>query len=95
MLLQKFVLNAEKRRIIKGGLTQIYAHILEEDRRVNAQRFEAAFYAKPDLRKVEATAPQTAQGTSPVPVDAAALFEQIKQSPELLAALALLIGAKS
>ena len=26
-------------------LTEIYAHILDEDRKVNAQKFEAAFYS--------------------------------------------------
>lgn len=76
-------------------ITQIYAHILDEDRRVNAQRFEAAFYAKPDLRKVEAPVSANANGAAPTPIDAAALIEQIKQSPELLATLALLIGAKN
>ena len=34
-------------------VTQVYAHILDEDRKVNAQRFEAGFYAKPNLRGVE------------------------------------------
>ena len=33
-------------------ITGIYAHILDEDRKVNAQKFETAFYAKPDLRNV-------------------------------------------
>ena len=33
-------------------ITSIYAHILDEDRKVNAQKFETAFYAKPDLRNV-------------------------------------------
>ena len=33
-------------------ITGTYAHILDEDRKVNAQKFETAFYAKPDLRNV-------------------------------------------
>ena len=32
-------------------ITEIYSHILDEDRKVNAQKFEAAFYKNPDLRK--------------------------------------------
>jgi len=40
-------------------VTQMYAHILDEDRKVNAQRFEAPFYANPDLRNV--CAPDTPQ----------------------------------
>ena len=35
-------------------ITQIYAHILDEDRKIHAQKFEAAFYANPDLRAVRA-----------------------------------------
>ena len=30
-------------------VTEVYAHILDEDRKVNAQRFEAGFYARADL----------------------------------------------
>ena len=37
-------------------ITKVYAHILDEDRKINAQKFESAFYANPDLRKV--TPPQ-------------------------------------
>ena len=33
-------------------ITKIYAHILDEDRKVNAQKFESAFYAVTDLRTV-------------------------------------------
>lgn len=33
-------------------ITKVYAHILNEDREINAQKFENAFYAKPDLRNV-------------------------------------------
>ncbi len=43
-------------------LTQVYAHILDEDRKVNAQKFEDAFYASanPDLRTVRPSAPPAA-----------------------------------
>ena len=67
-------------------ITKIYAHILDEDRKVNAQKFEAAFYSNPDLRSVKA--PQEPQS---VTVDAQELLLQLKQSPELLAALSALI----
>ena len=33
-------------------ITSVYAHILDEDRKINAQKFESAFYANPDLRSV-------------------------------------------
>ena len=29
------------------------AHVLDEDRKMNAQKFERAFYAKPDLREIK------------------------------------------
>ena len=71
-------------------LTQVYAHILDEDRKVNAQKFESAFYSNPDLRSVHA--PTEAK---PVTLDAQALLTQLQQSPELLAALSSLLVQKS
>ena len=67
-------------------ITKIYAHILDEDRKVNAQRFEAAFYSNPDLRSVHAPAEQ-----QNVTVNAQELLNQLRESPELLAALSSLI----
>ena len=34
-------------------VTEVYAHILDEERKINAQKFEVAFYANPDMRRVE------------------------------------------
>lgn len=34
-------------------ITDIYAHILDEDRKINAQKFETAFYSNPDMRSTE------------------------------------------
>ncbi len=67
-------------------ITKIYAHILDEDRKVNAQRFEAAFYSNPDLRRVSAPAEQ-----KNVTVNAQELLNKIRESPKLLAALSTLI----
>ena len=71
-------------------ITDIYAHILDDDRRVNAQKFEDAFYklSNPDLK----TAGQTKQEQPAV--DVAALLEQLQKSPELLSALADLLAKK-
>ena len=33
-------------------ITSVYAHILDEDRKINAQKLESAFYTNPDLRSV-------------------------------------------
>lgn len=70
-------------------ITKVYAHILDEDRKINAQKFESAFYSNPDLKAVTPPAPQ-----QPV-VDLASLIEQLQQSPELASALANLISAKA
>lgn len=68
-------------------ITDVYAHILDEDRKVNAQKFESAFYANPDLRDVRP--PQEKAETT---IDIAALIEQLQANPELAATLAGLIG---
>lgn len=65
-------------------ITKVYAHILDEDRKINAQKFEAAFYSNPDLRNVR---PPEQQNT----IDLPTLIEQVKNSPELVEMLAKLI----
>ncbi|MGI6005696.1 MAG: site-specific integrase, partial [Christensenellales bacterium] len=65
-------------------ITKVYAHILDEDRKLNAQRFEAAFYANPDLRNVKPPEPKNT-------IDLADLIEQLKTSPELAGTLAKLV----
>ena len=70
-------------------ITKVYAHILDEDRKINAQKFESAFYSNPDLRNVKP--PQEAQAT----VDVASLIKQLQESPELAVALANLISSKA
>ncbi len=74
-------------------ITSVYAHILDEDRKVNAMKFESAFYARanPDLRKVQAPAEEKTPVTAPAP-DVAGLVEQLQKSPELALALAALIA---
>jgi integrase len=67
-------------------ITKVYAHILDEDRKVNAQKFEAAFYSNPDLRDVKA--PPSTGGE----VDLSALISQLQESPELAKTLAEVIG---
>lgn len=74
-------------------ITSIYAHILDEDRKVNAQKFETAFYANPDLRGVKP--PEESKQTEPASLDLASLVEQLQRSPELAQALASLISAQT
>ena len=74
-------------------ITSVYAHILDEDRKINAQKFETAFYASanPDLRTVhppkENKAPVTAT------LDLESLVEQLRKSPELANTLAALLAS--
>lgn len=62
-------------------VTEQYAHIMDEDRRHNAQVFEQAFYHTentPDTKEVES------QPAADVPApDVQALIEQLQNSPEL------------
>ena len=74
-------------------ITGIYAHILDEDRKVNAQKFETAFYAKPDLRNVRP--PEESAKSEPATLDLESLVEQLQKSPELASALAALIAAQA
>ena len=69
------------------------AHILDEDRKVNAQKFETAFYAKPDLRNVRP--PEEPAKSEPATLDLESLVEQLQKSPELASALAALIAAQA
>lgn len=64
-------------------ITRIYAHILDEDRKIGAQRFEQQFYANPDLRGIKPPAPETAQPQ----IDLNTLIRQIERSPELAGAI--------
>ncbi|WP_330570835.1 hypothetical protein [Extibacter muris] len=71
-------------------ITKVYAHILDEDRKINAQKFESAFYAKPDMRNV--TPPH--ELPSAQTLDLAALIEQLQKWPELASTLAALISGQ-
>lgn len=84
-------------------ITKIYAHILDDDRKINAQKFEMAFYAKPTLRDVRPSErPEDTINTSfevpepqPPKLDLVELVTQIQNSPETAAAIAaLLAGTK-
>ena len=59
-----------------------YAHILDEDRKVNAQKFEATFYAKNPVNPLKDVKPPEETGT-----DLTNLIAALEQSPELVAML--------
>ena len=72
-------------------VTEVYAHILDEERKINAQRFEVAFYANPDMRKVEQELnppkPEKPQ------LDLQSLLVQLQENPELANQLKALLHA--
>ena len=68
-------------------VTEVYSHILDEDRKINAQRFEAGFYANPDMRGVERSIRQK----TPIPTALDGLVKQIQENPELAKILKNLI----
>ncbi len=71
-------------------ITKVYAHILDEDRKINAQKFENAFYTKTtDLRNVKP--PEE----TPPTLDAVTLLAELSKSPELLETLSKLLMAQS
>jgi hypothetical protein len=73
-------------------ITKVYAHILDEDRKLNAQKFETAFYSNPDLREVRAPAAPAA----PAPSDSSSqLAAELQKSPALAGVLATLIHANA
>ena len=63
----------------------LYSHILDEDRRVNAQKFEDSFYKQNMENYVEV--PQASKK-----VDIDQVLEKIKQDPELLQLLIATLG---
>ena len=72
-------------------VTKVYAHILDEDRKINAQKFESAFYANPDLCSVRP--PEEPKEPAPATLDLEALVEQLRKSPELANTLAALLAS--
>ena len=72
-------------------ITSVYAHILDEDRKINAQKFESAFYANPDLRSVRP--PEEPKEPAPATLDLESLVEQLRKSPELANTLAALLAS--
>jgi hypothetical protein len=73
-------------------VTRVYAHILDEDRKVNAVKMEQAFYsvqANPDLRSVQAPASE-----APDELDIEGFIARLKSAPpDKLALLAELLRA--
>ena len=73
-------------------VTEVYAHILDEERKINAQKFEVAFYANPDMRRVE----QELNPPKPEPapdLNLQSLLAQLQENHELARQLKALLHA--
>ena len=63
-------------------ITDVYAHILDEDWKVNSQKFEASFYAQNSVNSLrDVKAPEDTNS------DLINLISALEQSPELIAML--------
>ena len=71
-------------------ITDVYAHILYEDRKVNAQKFEATFYAKNPVNPLRDVKPPEETGT-----DLTNLIAALEQSPELVSMLTQALKGKA
>lgn len=68
---------------------EVYAHILDEERKINAQKFEVAFYASPDMRDVERSLNPSKEAEPSV--DLQKLVAQLQENPALAAQLKALL----
>ena len=67
-------------------VANVYAHVLDSDRKLNAQKFDKAFYSNPDLRNPEV--PQSRSDEEIV----ADLVEEIRKKPDLANLLSQLLA---
>ena len=61
-------------------ITEIYAHILDEDCKINAQKFETAFYSNPDMCPME----RSLQGEGDSVPNPDVMMKQLESSPQAM-----------
>lgn len=66
-------------------VTRVYAHVLDENRRLNAKAFEDKFYSVSNLKNPKPTEDSASNA------DAAAILKQLQKSPELIESLKSLL----
>ena len=74
----------------KKNYSIVYTYV-DESRKINAQKFESAFYANPDLRSVRS--PEKTKEPVPSTLDLETPVEQLRESPEPANTLAVLLSA--
>lgn len=77
-------------------VTDVYSHILDEDRRLNAQRFEETFYQQKNPSAVSGATVEPTPATPPVQEPQAiteeAMLNYMVQNPEFLQKFKVLLG---
>ena len=77
-------------------VTDVYSHILDEDRRLNAQRFEETFYQQKSpsagSRATVEPAPVTPPVQEPQAITEEAMLNYMVQNPEFLQKFKILLG---
>lgn len=63
-------------------VADVYSHIIDEDRRVNAQRFEESFYRRKEKPQTKSQSPEKQKND-----DNTELVAQLMANPELLAVM--------
>ena len=81
-------------------VTERYAHLLDDDRKRNAERFEAAFYSSGsgEIGATETNEDSIADDESAVSDEAderEALLKMLEQSPEMMALLKAMLEKKT
>jgi len=80
-------------------VTDVYSHILDDDRRINAQRFEEAFYrqGEPSTDSITPTTPQLTHPTSPQQQEITdeTMLNYMLSHPEFLQKFKVLLGIGS
>ena len=71
-------------------ITDVYAHILDEDRKINAQKFEASFYAQHGRNPLQDVIPPKDNSS-----DLDNLIVSLKESPELVSMLTKIMRGKA
>lgn len=70
-------------------IIDIYAHILDEDRKINAKKFQMAFYFNADMRPVEE---KLREGSADAALEPDVLMQHWKLSPSLWSPLQKSLG---
>lgn len=79
-----------RRSLIFNYITDVYSHIIDEDRRLNAQRFEETFYQKKNPSEVNGATVEPKK--EPQGITEEAMLNYMVQNPDFLQKFKVLLG---